>query len=67
MSGSNFTEEVGKYPPPSAVPGEKSPVLLGLIDIYLEGGKMLKLRTRMIEMPSLLMFIYFLKYYYRNN
>ena len=29
MSGSNFTEGGGKQPP-SAVPGEKSPVLLGL-------------------------------------
>ena len=29
MSGSNVTERGGKHPP-SAVPGEKSPVLLGL-------------------------------------
>ena len=34
MSGSNFTEGSGKHPPPppSAVPREKSPVLLGLKD-----------------------------------
>ena len=30
MSGSNFTEEWNTPPPPSAAPGEKSPVLLGL-------------------------------------
>ena len=30
MFGSNFTEGGGKHPPPSAAPGRKSPVLLGL-------------------------------------
>ena len=30
-----------------------------LIDIYSGGGKMLKILTTMIEIPALLMFIYF--------
>ena len=30
MSGSNFAEGGGQHPPPSAVPGAKSQVLLGL-------------------------------------
>ena len=34
MSGSDFTEGGGKHPPPSALSGPKSPVLLGLRCIH---------------------------------
>ena len=44
MSGSNFTEGVDNIPPSSAVPGEKSPLLL-----WLTLGALCRRKTKIIE------------------
>ena len=56
MSGSNFTERDGKHPP-SAAPGGKSPVLLGLKGIcWFEVG--VPLNAKVTAAESLETYIY---------